>query len=240
MTHSVVGGCNANETTECTAQVGGLFEEDASSTWAQASDVARLVTAFENPSINPNHSADIWGTDILAITPQKTVDEYFMRISRGQGETMNTLGVGRNSTVLNALVDSGSIASRSWGFWQGLTGAESQYQLDGSLVLGGYDTDKVTGPNITLPTSAPDDLDANCYLITVTDVKMNLKNGSSPSLLGSSKATVARACVEPHFDKLSLSQDMWNAFLKLSGSNFVRRSTSVLSFYGMIVQADGA
>lgn len=153
---------------------------------------------------------------------------------------MNSLGLGRNSTLLNALVDNRMIAAKTWGFWRGWTGTEPQYQIDGNLVLGGYDAEKITGPNITLPTSAADNLNTDCYLATVTDIKMNLKNGSSPSLFGPNRATVMRACVEPHFDTLSLSQSMWESFLAISGSTYVNRSDSVIAFYGMLIEAEGA
>jgi len=64
-----------------------------------------------------------------------------MGVSRGQGEGINTLGFGRNSTLLNALVASGALSSRSWGFWQGWTGAESKNQIDGNLIFSGYDAE---------------------------------------------------------------------------------------------------
>jgi len=99
---------------------------------------------------------------------------------------------------------------------------------------------RVTGPNITFPTKNSVIPDANCFVVTITDIKMNLKNGSSPSLFGNDKGAAASVCVEPHFDKLSLRESMWNAFLAISGSTYVDRSTSVLSFFGMLVQADGA
>ncbi|KAL6715894.1 hypothetical protein ACLMJK_006855 [Lecanora helva] len=239
-TQSNLGGCNDGATAECTAQLGGLFDEGSSSTWSRATDISALSTASENPLINPNHTADIWGTDVLSVTLGKNLPHFPFGISRGQGETMNSLGLGRNSTLLNALVDSGMIAAKSWGYWQGWTGAKQQYQIDGNLVLGGYDSDKITGPNITLPTSAADNLDTDCYLATVTDIKMNLKNGSSPSLFGSNRATVGRACVEPHFQVLSLTQEMWESFLAISGSTYVGRSDSVVAFYGMLIEADGA
>ena len=225
---------------DCTAQVGGLFHEDSSTTWSRVNNVSALLTPSEHPLINPNHTADLWGTDVFAVTPEKSISNFPFGISRGQGETMNTLGLGRNSTVLNALVDTGSIAARAWGFWHGWTGAEPQYQMDGSLVLGGFDAAKVTGPNITLPTSTPDDLDTDCYLAIITDIKMNLKNGSSPSLFDANKGTAARACIEPHFDLLSLSQTIWETFLRISCSTYVSRSYSVVAFYGMLVKANGA
>lgn len=238
ITQSNLGGCSANETVECIAQVGGLF--NASTTWSRLDNGSTLSTASESPLINPNHTADLWGTDILAVTPEKNLPDFPLGISRGQGETMNTLGLGRNSTLLNALMDSDAIVARTWGFWQGWTGAESRHQFDGNLVFGGYDEAKTIGPNITLPTSAPDDLDTDCYLVTITDIKMNLKNGSSPNLFGPNKATAARACVEPHFDTISLSQGMWDTFLSISGSTYVERSKSVIAFYGMLIEADGA
>lgn len=202
--------------------------------------MSTLSTAPENPLINPNHTADLWGTDIVTVTPNNRLSNFPLSISRGQGESINTLGLGRNSTLLNALVDSGAIAAKTWAFWQGWTGAEQEHQMDGNLVLGGYDTRKITGPNITLPTSAPHNLNTDCYLATITDIKMNLKNGSSPSLFGSNKAMAARACVEPHFDTLSLSQSMWETFLRISGSTYVGRSNSVIAFYGMLAETDGA
>lgn len=111
---------------------------------------------------------------------------------------MNSLGLGRNSTLLNALVDNGDIAARTWSFWQGWTGAESQYQIDGNVVLGGYDANKISGPNITLPTSTPDDLNTDCFIATITDIRMNLMNGSSLSLFGPNKV------MPPSFAILSL------------------------------------
>jgi len=174
------------------------------------------------------------------VTPQRRLDNFPIGVSRGSGEGMNTLGLERNSTLLNALVASRVMSSRSWGFWQGWTGVESKNQIDGNLIFGGYDAEKVTGPNITLSIKNSVIPDPNCFVVTITDIKMNLKNGSSPSLFGNNKGAAASACVEPHFDKLSLQESMWNAFLAISGSTYVDRSTSASSFWGMLIQADGA
>lgn len=185
-TQSNLAGCNANETTECYTQLGGLFNEAASSSWSWAGNSSALSTASENlPLINPKHNTDLWATDVFTVTPTKNISQFPLGISRGAGENMNTLGLGRNSTLLNALVNNGDIAARAWGFWQGWN---SQYQMDGNIVLGGYDMNKISGPNITLPTSTPDDLNTDCFLATVTDIKMDLKNGSSLSLFGPNRA----------------------------------------------------
>lgn len=56
------------------------------------------------------------------------------------------LGLGRNSTLLQILHNNGLIASRSWSYYWGLDGRGTA-KTNGSLVLGGYDQDKVTGTN---------------------------------------------------------------------------------------------
>ena len=235
-----MNGCNANESTECMAQVGGLFNETASKTWTPVKNSSTMSSAIENPSADPNHATDLWGSDVLGVTPQTSLDSYLMRVSRGPGETMNTLGLGRNSTLLNELVDGGLISSKTWGFWQGWTGAESINQIDGSLILGGYDADKTTGPNYTFPTSTEDSFTADCYLVTVIDIKMNFENGTSLSLWGPSKSKEEKACVLPHFEVLSLPEDVWDLFLELSGSTYIGRSVSPLAFYGMLVDQSRA
>lgn len=55
------------------------------------------------------------------------------------GDVMNSMGVGTNPTLLSALVSAKAIASRTWEYSQGWTGAAAEHQVDGSLVLGGYD-----------------------------------------------------------------------------------------------------
>ena len=57
----------------------------------------------------------------------------------------NGIGFGPDSTFLNRLYDQGKIASRSWSLFWGWQGAEQENQMDGSLVLGGYDKAKMAG-----------------------------------------------------------------------------------------------
>ncbi|MCJ1272510.1 hypothetical protein MMC21_000296 [Puttea exsequens] len=166
-----------------------------------------------------------------------SIPKFPLGISRDEGEPMNTLGFGHNSTLLNILALNGSIASRTWSFWQGWTGAQTQYQMDGSLVLGGYDSAKVTGQNITVPLNMSD---LNCNLVNVTDIKMNLKNGSSPSLFAPFGLSRVLGCPEPHFGTVFLHSDMWDLFLEISGSTYVDRSVSSVNFYGMLVETFGA
>ncbi|KAK4698137.1 hypothetical protein P7C71_g12, partial [Lecanoromycetidae sp. Uapishka_2] len=69
---------------------------------------------------------------------------------------------------------------------------------------------------------------------------MNLKNGSNLSLFGPNQAAAAKTCLEPHFTLLSLSYDMWETFLSISGSTYLYRASTDLAFQGMLIDADGA
>ncbi len=79
-----------------------------------------------------------------------STSEFPIHIPRNRGRLdMNSLGLGRDSAILNAMYNSGIIASRSWSVLGGLTGADLADQIDGHLVLGGYDGAKFTGDNCT-------------------------------------------------------------------------------------------
>ncbi len=232
--------CNTNDTlAECAYQLGGLFDEGNSSTWSSAATRSVLKTAIENSGIDPNHTMDLWGTDTIRMTANVSIPRFPISVSRGPGETMNTLGLGANSTLLNFLSSVGSIPSKTWSYWQGWTGAEAQHQMDGTLVLGGYDAAKISGDKITIPMNTMNETH-NCYISTITDIKMNLKNGSNLSLFGPNQAAAAKACLEPHFTLLSLSYDMWKTFLSISGSKYLYRASTYLAWQGMVIDADGA
>lgn len=242
VTESNIDGCDdASEAVQCYTQLGGYFNETASTSFSWAPERAPFSTAVEDPSINPHHKTNLWANDVLTMAPIKGVSDFPLGISRGEGEWMNTIGLGRNSTLLNALVINGDIAARVWGFWQGWSG-DYQHHKDGSLVLGGYDVNKTIGPNITIPTNTVEAIDINCFPVTVTDIKMDLTNGSSFSLFGSVRGTAKRACVNPSgkFSSLELSNDLWDEFLLISQNTFVKRTVNPFAFWSMLIEADGA
>lgn len=108
--------------------------------------------------------------------------------------------------------------------------------MDGNLVFGGYDAAKIAGNNITLPFIT----DSHCpegYIVTISDIKMNLLNGSNPSILGPSAGSALRACIGPGYPLMSLSQDVWDAFVKVSGVREVGRSNQT-NFFGMLIATD--
>ncbi|KAL9130315.1 MAG: hypothetical protein Q9175_007051 [Cornicularia normoerica] len=140
----------------------------------------------------------------------------------------NTLGLGRNSTLLNALVSTGAIVSRTYSIFQGWTGFQTQFQTDGSLILGGYDSAKITGNNITLPFTVEDDCN-NGFIISVTGINMNLKNGSNISIIGQSQGSAMRACINPYYSPITLPEEIWWAFTNVTGIAEEDRSLSPIN-----------
>ena len=180
-----------------------------------------------------------WGSDTLFVNTTLSIPDFPLGIIRGSDDQQNTLGLGHNSTLLDALVSAGAIFSKTFSIFQGWTGAQTQYQTDGSLIIGGYDSAKITGNNITLPFAVEESC-ASGLVISVTDINMNLKNGSNVSIIGESRGSALRACIEPTFSLISLSEDIWWAFTNVTEVAEIGRSGSPINVWGMIIPADGA
>lgn len=94
-----------------------------------------------------------WGTkahsDFWKLNEHVSLEQYTFGVPTSDGsdqmyKPQALLGLGRNSTLLQTLLNNGLIASRSWSYYWGLDGRGTA-KTNGSLVLGGYDQDKVTG-----------------------------------------------------------------------------------------------
>lgn len=221
--------CDANDTRlQCSSEYGGLFDEGHSTTWVSGNYFA-LDTAAECCA---DQSADLWGTDTIALNTTLKYQKFPLGIFRGRQNPMNTIGLGRNSTLLNTLVSAKAIASHSFGFFQGWTGAQTEYQTDGALILGGYDEAKITGSNVTLPLNNVDDCKTG-LVISVTDVKMNLKNGSDVSILGDSHGSAMRGCIVFDGPVVTFAEDIWWTFTNITGIGEIGRSTSPITYWAM-------
>lgn len=96
--------------------------------------------------------------------------------------TAHALGLGKNSTYLNSLVQAGQIASRVWSIFWGRMWVDDW--LNGSIVLGGYDSALVTGDNYTQALDYSNS--TGCYTgmkVIVTDVVLNNRDGTDVSIM---------------------------------------------------------
>ena len=238
-TYNCSSNANASQA-ECEAAVGGFFEQDKSTTWVAASNSSILNLPTESAQTPGN----LYGTDTIHLNSTYTLPQFAFGFNNGVTNEVANFGLGQNSSLLNGLYSAGAIPSRVWSLYNGWNGAASAQQADGSIVFGGYDTAKATGPNITLPFAANDDFELgqcpNKHIVTISDIKMNLKNGSSPSILGTNNGAAFRACLLPNYSYIALSYDIWSSFLQISGSTSRGRSTSPLSLWQMLIAANGA
>lgn len=150
-----------------------------------------------------------------------------IQISSSLASAQNFLGLAKNSTVLNRLSWAGLIASRAWGYYQGWTGAETEHQRDGSLVLGGYDKAKTIGENTTFPIF---DENRNCtsgLAFSVADIKMNFLNGTDVSILGPSPGAAINACLTTISPLISLPVDIFDSFVQFSEMNVLGQSYGI-------------
>jgi len=197
---------------ECSSDAftAGFFDESNSPTWRATKSI---------PSAN--------GTDALGIYSTSSLPFFPLSATQGSGEMLHTFGVGRKSSMLEALRSSNAIASKTWSIWQEWAGAQIQTLMNGGLVFGGFDAAKITGNNITLPFATDSNDLRHCpsgHVVTV------MKNGSSPSVLGPSAGATLGACILPNHDYISFNVDHWSTFLDISGSVETGRSASPLSW----------
>ena len=194
-----------------------------------------LKTAGE---FNADPQADKWGIETLLVNSTLSIPNFPLGTFQSPGN-QNVLGLGHNSTILNALVSAGAILSRTFSIFQGWTGAQTKFQTDGSLILGGYDSAKIIGNNITQPFA----VDASCpngLVISVTDINMNLQNGSDISIIGESHGSAITACITPALNPIGLPEPIWWAFTNVTGVAEIGQSESPINPSGMLIPADGA
>ena len=131
------------------------------------------------------------------------------------------IGLGTNSTMLNHLISTKAIQDSSWAYNQGWIGADYSQQIDGSLILGGWDKALTTDQKVALALTIPHP-GCNGIVVSVTDMSLNFQNASSSSLLGPSAGKPFNACLDPSSPSLSVSNDIWQNFLNTTGSQEVK------------------
>ena len=222
---------------QCSTGLGGLFDEASSSSFDSFGNLAA-------PGLIPNqghdaHANDVSGTDILGLSSGLNLTKFPVGVYRGNGGPHQpSIGLAKDSYLLKALIASNRIASSTFSFFAGWIGAEAKYQMDGSLVFGGYDQAKIIGPNVTLPFQYDQDCPSG-YIVTVTDITANMINGTNQSLAMSSDFPI-KACVKPDADYISLPQDMWASFVNAGAGDQTGRSTGPINQWTMLVVADTA
>ncbi|KAI9826349.1 MAG: hypothetical protein M1832_000266 [Thelocarpon impressellum] len=221
-----------NTADQCQGLRGGFFDPQKSSSWAPAVDQGATGAS---PEVAQEVSTDIWGQDDLAFNSTFQLRKHPLALKREDNSVMNSLGLGRNCSLLNSLKLAGAITSRTWGLFNGWTGIDAANQMDGSLVLGGYDEAKVSGPKVTENFTLNQGCESS-FVVTVTDVSLNLPNGTVVKILRGGSGSAMRACIMPEFPIITLPPDVWKVACPAVGGTFLNRSRG-LNIWGMVYSA---
>lgn len=165
---------------ECITIRGGAYSAASSSTHG-AGTYNGSVSDSKYKWQTTTHS-DFW-----KLNDQVSLQEYTFDVPSSEGgielyRPQALLGLGRNSALLQALRDDGLIASRTWSYYWGLDGRNA-VETNGSLVLGGYDQDKVSGTtNYTFKLNYTE-CDWGTQ-VQISDIKLEFLDGTSKTLFG--------------------------------------------------------
>ncbi|WEW57011.1 hypothetical protein PRK78_002470 [Emydomyces testavorans] len=214
------GFCPKVSPTACETFRGGQYDQFASETAGKA-DLHSI------PAEDPRYPQFNWVSEIISLGGKLALGDFPIGIALNDWDPEGTynqasVGLGMNSTLLTALKSAGLIASHSWGMFWGRTGATKNTQLDGNLVLGGYDSAKVSGQNYTYRLN---DSNAECptsMLVTISDIILNVADGSTQSLFNGTNTRALPACIKPDGPLLMTLPDkpFFRKFENLTGAAF--------------------
>lgn len=181
-------------------------------------------------------------SDSTTLTSTFTIENFPIGIALGDGGEQGyypqaSLGLGPNSTLLSALVDSGSISSRTWSWFWGLNGQDAQ--LSRSLVLGGYDKAKVSGRGYTQAITTDSGRCNTGLFVTLSDILANMVDGSSSSIFADDAQTLLAACIDPGYPSLSTIplDPYFENFQAITNATITGRSAG-LDWYNMRYDLD--
>ncbi|VUC33692.1 unnamed protein product [Clonostachys rosea] len=192
----------------CRVRRGNLLKEEESTTYIKANNIgaaggAPTETYWDGSELGLKSlaSSGLGGTDNFQVNGTQVLTGFpfgIPRLSWDHGYTMlHPLGLGSNSTYLNALRDAGQLSSRIWSLFWGRMWVDEP--VDGSLVLGGYDENKVIGQNYTAPLNFGDFKGSSgCWTgmkVTISDIKLNFRDGRDKSLFPPN--TALSCCLVP-------------------------------------------
>ena len=228
--------CSNLTTAQCTFDRGGAYDTKSSSSFQQLNTSNGGHDAEFRADNNGLNAVVALGEDILTIGKQDISMKMFTPSSNTLSQS--ALGLGRKSNFIETLYESQLIASRTWSLFWGLEGADPTSQMNGSLINGGYDRAKTTGPKMTRPFSSLADQASrpSSMLVDVTDLALTFANGTSVSLLGNLLSF--SACIKPDIPLLTLPTDVFAAFSTAIGGTYLTPSESY-KLWGMDFAATG-
>ena len=131
--------------------------------------------------------------------------------------------------MLKALTGRSIIPSNSFSYWWGRQGAEQADQMNGGLVLGGYDQAKTAGANLTKPLSNAGNCDPR-VIVDITSMNIRAANGTKADLFKLAGLSTVQACVDTTYPLITTPLPVWEAFTGATGTKPLNRSFGLNSY----------
>lgn len=165
-------------------------------------------------------------SETVVLGSNLTLEDFPVGIAQGDWGAQGyypqaALGLGPDSTLLSTLVDTGIIASRTFSWFWGLDGPGGSEQLDGSLVLGGYDKAKVSGTGYTSAITTGSDRCATGLFVTLSDMIVHMVDGTALSIFTDNNQALLAACIDPSYPSLTTIpySPYWYNFEKITNGS---------------------
>lgn len=219
----------------CEVRRGGLYDEGDSESYDQEKDITSAGGASEELALEGAEkgikkllSTSLGALESLTLDGADSLDGFPIGVPRFRWDNgytfLHSLGMGSNSTYLNALHDAGRIGARVWSIFWGRMWIDEP--LDGSVVIGGYDSDKVIGDNYTRPLDYTDFGGSGCWTgmkVIVRDIQINNRDGSDKSLFPPN--TALPFCIVPQRQLLMEAPgNLRSQFEAETGTNYTAES----------------
>ncbi|KAJ9634794.1 hypothetical protein H2204_006027 [Knufia peltigerae] len=190
----------------CAGLYGGVFDYAKSSTFTQVAAAQWNGTDAENP----NQLSFVHFNDALTIGNASIRGYPSMYDQPGYGG-QGVLPLGTNSDLLKIAVDSGAIPSTVFGIWAG--SRSINHPVDGAVVLGGYDTTRISGDLTTFKSQEKCEF---CVLVTGIEYEDNTGNHN---LFDNSSQTL-QINLQSSERVLNVPQNVWENFQKASNGAY--------------------
>ncbi|RVX71122.1 hypothetical protein B0A52_03488 [Exophiala mesophila] len=195
--------CEPEFNATCIAGYGGVFDYTESSTFTQVTEAQWNGTKYpDDVTLSYVHFNDVlsFGNGTIHGYPAFFDEPGY----GGQG----ALPLGSGSDFLALAVEQGLIPSTVFGIWTG--SRSTSHPVDGSVVLGGYDTTRIKGELTTF-----DSLEDCETCTTITDLVYSTEDGEFSLFSNDSEALQIH--LQPADRVLEVPQNVWDLFQEHSG-----------------------
>ena len=205
--------CAPQYNDSCIGKYGGVFNYDKSSTFLQVAEGQWNGTVESNP----NQLSFVHFNDLLTFGNASIYGYPAIYDEPGYGG-QGVIPLGSGSDFLRIGVETNSTPSTVFGMWPG--SRSINHPVDGSLVIGGYDTTRVNG---TLTTFDSQDDCEMCIIIT----SLSYQDDVATTNLFSNSSQSLQVALNPSQRVLNVPQGVWENFKTATGGYY---NASYLSY----------